>query len=315
MLEINEIKVLLDSVPIIDGLSLKIEEKGIFGILCSDGNVRNMLADVLCGAKNANSGEILYNGCPMSRNALQLKRKIRLASSTITLEPSMTCFEYLELVSNSLKLGMDKKYKQIEEALELVELEAQKNKAFTRLDGEKKIKLSIAASLIGNPDFIIVNEPFENIYGEALEQIYELLRFLGTLKTVILLSHEPDKVKHLCSSVAIVSGGRVALCGSIDEIERKINATHELLIKVKGEQEAIVAAIKTHDTVINVKVLSTEENGIHCLSVEHYPDDLIKDRLFESLADINAPMLSVKQITLTLGDVYYSYSKDREENV
>ena len=132
-----------------------------------------------------------------------------------------------------------------------------------------------------------------------------------------MISHTPSEVKALCSHVAIISGGKIALEGEISDIEAKINTTHELYISVRGDEEKVIEAIKSVHSVVGAKINSTENNGVHSVRVEHYPDGEIKDKHFEALSSIKAPLLSVRAVTLTLDDVYYSLTeqdKDSEDN-
>jgi hypothetical protein len=88
-------------------------------------------------------------------------------------------------------------------------------------------------------------------------------------------------------------------------------------ITVRGQADIISEAIRTVDTVVDVKVADTDMNGITAVSVEHMHDEMIKDKLFSALAAINAPMLSTSSVTLGLDDIFYSFrsSKRRTQPV
>lgn len=290
----------------IKGLSLTVSEKGIFGVLCAHSSDREAIAHVICGCSDKESGEILINGEPITRQELKARRKIRLVPSNLTLEGMTTPLEHLEFVADALGVVSDKKYRQVSEALELLSLDEDAKRPFFSLNKAEKCRLSLAAALIGNPECIVIDNAFSGVDQKSSAEIFDLLKMLAKRKTVILLSNKPGEVKELCEQVAVVSGGAVVIEGSIAEIEQKINATRELHISAKGETERIIEAIRGVENVIEVKVTSTGTNKVNTLIIEHYPDAAMKDKVFNALNGVNSQMLSFKEIKLTIDDVYYS---------
>ncbi len=290
----------------VKGLSLTVNEKGIFGILCADSSDRATIAHVVCGCAEKESGEVLINGEPVTRQELKTRKKIRLVPEDLILEGMTTPVEHLEFVADALGVAADKKYRQVSEALELLGLDEDARRPFFSLNKAERCRLSLAAALIGNPECIVINDAFTAIDRKSAADIFELLKMLAKRKIIILLSHKPAEVKELCERVAIVSGGAVVIEGEIAEIEKKINATRELHISAKGEIDKVVEAIKGVDKVVDVKVSAAGSNKVNTLIIEHYPDTAIKDKVFDALSEVNSQMLSFKEIKLTLDDVYYS---------
>lgn len=296
------------------GLSLKIQDNGIYGVLTADEKARNALADILCGCENAEDGQVLITGEVMSRTALELKKSVRLVPKSIAADKSTTPVEYMDFIGQALGVDTDKRYRQIKEALELMAIEKVQNRLFSSLSTAELLRVSVASALIGNPDVIVLNDPFGGIGEKELGEIYEILTMLGSIKTLVLICHKVAPVKALCRDMAILCGGKVVLEGNISEIEDKINSTRELHISVRGEYERVRSAIEGVDSVVGVKLMAEEKNNVNKIRVEHKPDTKIKDRLFSALSAVDAPMLSFKPVILTLEDVFYSLTeKDRKK--
>lgn len=312
LLEITHIAKSIGEKNILSELSLTVEDKGIFGVLCVDSTAKTTLARLISGCENTDEGEIKINGEIMCRSALALKKKVRLVPALLDIDGTTTPVEHLDFVGAAIGVEPDKRYRQIKEALELMGIEDVQNKPLSSLNTPQRVRLSIAAALIGNPDVIVIDDPFRRIEGKLLDGIYEILSMLGKIKTVILMSHTPAEVKRLCENVAIMCGGKVVLSGSIADIEAKINSTRELHISVRGDWERIRPVIEGVECVVGVKLSSTDRNNVNSIAVEHAPNNKIKDELFAVLTAINAPMLSVKEVVLTLDDVFYSLT-DRDK--
>ena len=290
----------------VKGLSLTVSEKGIFGVLCAHSEDRTAIAHVICGCADKKSGDVLVNGEAVTRKTLRIRKKIRLVPHEFDIDSMTTPVEYLDFVADALSVASDKKYRQVSEALELLSLDEYSNRPFFSLNNAQRCRLSIAAALIGNPDCIVIDDVFSGVDRKAVADIFELLKMIAKRKTLILLSHKPAEVKELCEQIAIVSDGAIVIEGSIAEIEKKINATRELHISARGETEKIIEAVRDVQSVIDVKVTSTNANKISTLVIEHYPDAFIKDKVFNALGGVNSQMLSFKEVKLPIDDVYYS---------
>lgn len=318
MLEIkNAVKQYDGGCEALCGLSLCVEEKGVYAILGDKGAGKTALARVICGCEDADSGEVLWNGEPMSRKNMALKKKVRLVPSELLLDKTVTANEYLDFVGETLDIAPDKKYRQIKEALELVCIEDVQDRLFSVLTPSQRCRLAIAASLLGNPDLLVLDDPFAAINNTDLDEFCQLMDMLGKIKTVLLLTHSTDEVRRMSEYVYILHEGRIVLGGKLSEILQKLNSTCQMNITVRGQADIISEAIRTVDTVVDVKVADTDMNGITAVSVEHMHDEMIKDKLFSALAAINAPMLSTSSVTLGLDDIFYSFrsSKRRTQPV
>lgn len=309
MLEIDGVVAEYGGAVVLSNISFSIDGKGIYGILGASGSGKTALARVICGCEDVSGGRIAVNGEPMSRNAKALKRNVRLVPRRLLTDVSMTVSEYLDFTGAALGIEPDRRYRQVKEALELTGLERLRNTLLARITPTEYCRLSIAASLLGNPEYIIIDDVLAEAEASQLPELYELLELLGSMKTVVLLSSRAVDVKRLCDSVWIISGGKIALNGRIEEIERKLNATHALDITVRGDGEQILDAVRSLKCVVGAKINSTENNNLHSLSVEYYPIGEIKSELLAALASVNASVQSLRELVLTLDDVLYSLGK------
>ena len=299
------------------GVETAMDGKGIFGIIGAHKGDLALLADLICGCRDAEKGSVELNGQPLSRGNSETRRRVRLVPERLKLTPSTTAVEYLDFVGDVFRIDSEKKYRLIKESMEFVGLEGKGSVSFDRLGSGDRFRLSLAAALIGNPECIVVANSVSQVSPAEVSSVYDVLKTLGKIKTVILLTSSASLAKKLCSRVDLMCGGRIVLSGGVDEIEKKINATREINLTVRGSVDAIVSAIKEKvEGVIEVTVGTEGANSVNTLTVECRPDTKMKDKLYSALAEINAPMLSYREIVLTLDDVFFSLTasdKQREE--
>ncbi len=305
MLEIKELSKSYADVDVLSGVSICFDGKGIYGILGGKDSGKTTLARLICGCEDAQGGEVLLDGERMSRKAKALKKKVRLVPTSLTLDDMMTAVEYLDFVGQTMGVDSNKRYRQIKEALELCGLDEFGSRPFGALAKPQKARLSLAASLIGNPDVIVLDAPLGT---SLISELGEVLSMLAKIKTVILFGSRPQDVRELCGSVAILHNGRIAVSGTIEQIEQRLNAERQMFITVRGDRDKVREAVSAVEKVISVKLDKSEANNVCTYAIEHTGDDNIKDKIFSALSAIGAPMLSVRMVKLTLEDVYYSLS-------
>ena len=299
------------------GVEAFMDGKGIYGIMGAHKGDLALLADVICGCRDAESGAVELNGQPLSRGNGETRRRVRLVPERLELTGSTTAVEYLDFVGDVFKIESEKKYRLIKESIEFVGLEGKDNVCFERLGSGDRFRLTLAAALIGNPECIVVADFASRVSPAEMTSLCDVLKTLGKIKTVILISSSAAFVKKLCSQVYLMCGGRIVLSGGVDEIEKKINSTNEINLTVRGNVDDIVSVIKEKvDGVIDVTVGTVGANSVNTLTVECRPNAKTKDKLYSALSEINAPMLSYREIVLTLDDVFFTLTasdKQREE--
>lgn len=314
MIRIDDLTVECANGTALNKLSLLIEGEGIFGILAGRGAGKTTLARAICGICAADAGSIKINDEKMTTGNTSLKKKVRFVPAQLKISDLETVYDYLMFVGSAIGVPSEKKYKQIDQAIELLELVDVKDSCFCTLSADDRCRLSIAASLIGNPAVIVIDCALDHIPESEREDLYELLMMLAAKKEIVLLSSKPAVVKKLCTGVAVMCDGAIALSDKICEIERKINATCQTYVTVRGEYDEFKETILGLDGVVSARLeVKSNKEGLCTVLVEHVHDELIKDRLFKALSEGGVPLLSSKTVTLSLEDVYYSFAAKDEK--
>ena len=209
-----------------EGCSLKdisfvVEEKDIYGFLGKRGSGKSLLAKILAGTLDIDSGELTYKGIEMYSSQKQdalLKRKIGYVPEKPVFDGDVTVFEALDLIGTARAVEPDKRIRQIKEALELTGLTLKGDTLTAELELHEKKRLSVAAALLGNPEFIILDEPFRYLDARQTAEIKKIIAMLKGRKAVIVFSSRPDDIESTCSYTAIMSGGELVLWQRTEEL-------------------------------------------------------------------------------------------------
>ena len=216
----NICKICTDEFSLKD-ISFEICEKGIYGFLGKEGAGNSSLAKVLAGVSDIDWGALFYKDIEFNRDSKQgalMKKKIGYVPEKSVFDSGVTAFEFLDLVGKSKKIEPDKRYRQIKEALELTGLSRKAEVLTEHLELNEKKRLSIAASLLGNPDVIIWDEPLRFLDPRQAEEIKKIAFMLKGKKVVLIFSANPCDIEEMCDSIAILSCGEIAVWKSKEEM-------------------------------------------------------------------------------------------------
>ncbi len=206
---------------LLSDISFNIEEKGMYGFLGKHGSGKSSLALVLAGIEYPDSGSIFFKEQKMfasERTTANIKKKLGFVSQDFLFDKRMTVFEILDFVGISKGIDPDKRARQIKEALDITELTALAGVLWSSLSISQKKRLSIAASLLGNPDVIIFDEPLAGFERSQAAEVKKLLAMLARKKVILLFTSRPDDVEELCGTVAIMHDGKIMHWDSVSSI-------------------------------------------------------------------------------------------------
>ena len=289
-------------------ISFCIDEKGIYGFFGKDGDTLTLLSRVLCGAREADVGEIYYHGNELfssEKKTAQIKKKIGYVPKNSYFSKDMTLVEALDLVGRAKGVSADKCARQIKEALELTGLTDKSDQLFEALTPSEKKRACYASSLLGNPDIVIIDEPFSAVDAAAKDELKKLIAMLGRMKTVILCSKNPTDTDELCSHAAILDGGELLAFEPIDELLARINKTVNAILRVKeknASHSALMDALSQTDGIISVSAAKAV-GGITDIRLECSTRDGMTSKISELVEQMGGEVVSLRFVSLGIGDV------------
>ncbi|WP_026528460.1 lantibiotic protection ABC transporter ATP-binding protein [Butyrivibrio sp. VCD2006] len=193
----------------VNKVSLNIPKNCIYGLLGPNGAGKSTTLKMITGILKPTSGEIIYDGRPWSRRALN---EIGALIENPPIYENLTARENLEV--RAILLGTDKK--RIDEVLELVSLENTEKKKAGQFSLGMKQRLGIALALLGNPKLLILDEPTNGLDPIGIEELRELIKsFPEKGITVILSSHILSEVQLMADYVGIISDGVLGYEGKL----------------------------------------------------------------------------------------------------
>lgn len=213
ILTIQNISKSYGKIQALNNVSFDIPEGSVFGILGPNGSGKTTLLSVILDVLKSDRGTYLWFGQPGSPD---LRKKIGSLLETPNFYHYLSAVNNLK-VTNSISGRGDAAG--IDDVLQKVSLYERRKSRFSTYSLGMKQRLAIAASLLGSPSVLVLDEPTNGLDPVGIAEIRALIKELNRMgHTIIMASHLLDEVEKVCTHVAILKTGNVIVSGAVDDV-------------------------------------------------------------------------------------------------
>ena len=242
VLEIQGLSKNYGSVAALQNVSFSVPQGSIYGLLGPNGSGKTTTLGIVLDVLNASSGSFQWFGQPYSSAS---KRRIGAILETPNFYPYLSAYKNLQIVADIKKAD----HREIENVLEMTGLLQRRNSPFKSFSLGMKQRLALAASLLGNPEVLVLDEPTNGLDPQGIADVRELIRKIASEgKTIIIASHLLDEVEKVCTHVAVLQKGILKAAGPVSEI---LAQQDQVLVSVP-QPEIALSLLKTLPFVENI---------------------------------------------------------------
>ena len=232
----------------VDAVSFTVEDGQIYGLLGPNGAGKSTIMNILTGYLSATSGQVTVAGHPLPEDADEAKACVGYLPEQPPLYPEMTVGEYLNFVAELKKVPRAQRKEQVLRAARRTGLEKVLPRLIRSLSKGYKQRVGIAQALLGSPKIIILDEPTVGLDPAQVIEMRKLIRELGKAHTVILSSHILSEVQAVCQQVLILSKGKLAASGTLQELTADGRSLEEVFLALTGAQTDPEEEEEPHDS-------------------------------------------------------------------
>ena len=218
----------------VEDVSFAVADGGICGLLGPNGAGKSTIMNILTGYLSATSGQVTVAGHPLPEEADAAKKCVGYLPEQPPLYPEMTVQEYLDFAAELKGVKKAERKEQVRSAACRTGLEKVLPRLIRSLSKGYRQRVGIAQALLGSPKLIILDEPTVGLDPAQVIEIRNLIRELGQAHTVILSSHILSEVQAVCQQVLILSKGRLAASGSLQELTADGRSLEEVFLELTG---------------------------------------------------------------------------------
>jgi ABC-2 type transport system ATP-binding protein len=240
------------------GVSFGVNAGELFGLLGPNGAGKSTLLSIVACLADPSAGEVIFDGRPLRRSDLSVRRRIGIATQDIALYGELTARENLNFFGRLYGLRGTDLARRVGEVLELAGLTDRADQRVSTFSGGMKRRLNLGVAVVHGPELLLLDEPTAGVDPQSRNHIFERVRALNAAGlTVVYTSHYMEEVQALCPRIAILDHGRLIACDTRDNLLRLLEGTVRLT--VAGDPAAARAAL-AH--LPGVRVAATDGNTI-----------------------------------------------------
>lgn len=218
-IKVTDLTVKIGKKDILSNMSLEIKKGEIFGLIGPSGAGKTTLVKTIIGMEKATTGqtEVLEKRMPN----LSVISKIGYMAQSDALYTDLTAKENLDFFASLYSIKRNEKKERMNYAANLVNLEPDLTKKVSNYSGGMKRRLSLAISVLADPDVLILDEPTVGIDPELRKSIWEELAELkANGKCILVTTHVMDEAEK-CDRLAMIRNGEIIAVGTPQELSSK----------------------------------------------------------------------------------------------
>ena len=299
-LSVSEITKSFGENKVLEGVNFKAGSGSALGLLGRNGAGKTTTIRIIMGVFPPNSGHVTVDGMPIDKDKLS----IGYLPEDRGLYPKHVISEQLTYLARLRGMKAKDTKASIAHWMKRLEMQEYANKKLLTLSKGNQQKIQLMASLIADPELIILDEPFSGLDPVNASMLKDVVQeLIRDGKIVLFSSHQMNYVEEFCDSIAILHQGKIVLAGQIRDIKRSYDRS---IITVRSMQND---AIENFCLVrLGDLVGQTRKKRDELIISLKGPDQ--KNKLIEALAARNFDLDSIGVYEPTLEDIFVQYTGD-----
>lgn len=253
MIEVSHLTRSFGDKRAVDDVSFAVPDGRMTGFVGGNGAGKTTTMRMIMGVLAPSGGEVTWNGAPMTR---EHRRRIGYMPEERGLYPKQPLIDQLVYLAQLRGVSAGAAKRRGMELLERFSLGERAKDKLESLSLGNQQRVQIAASVIAEPQALVLDEPFSGLDPMAVDSMVDLLReFTATGTPVLFSSHQLDLVERLCDGLVILARGKVVAQGTADDLRRRGRLRHRLVLDGDAGWLRDLPGITTVDVDRNVAVL------------------------------------------------------------
>lgn len=196
-------------------INFEIEEKGVFGLLGSNGAGKSTTMNIICNVLTQTEGDVFIRGINLRDNPIEAKKHIGFLPQKAPLHTEMTVDEYLYHCADIRLMPRHEIHEAMERVKEKCGVAHFSKRQIRNLSGGYQQRVGIAQAIIHNPLFVVLDEPTNGLDPNQIVEVRHLIREIARDRAVLISTHILSEVQAVCDYIMMIEQGNVVFEGSI----------------------------------------------------------------------------------------------------
>ena len=301
-IKVSSLTKIYDTQKAVDNISFELQKGEIVGFLGPNGAGKSTTMKIITSYLPPTSGTAEVCGYDVLEHPMEVRRRVGYLPEANPLYYEMYVREYLEFTAGIHKLGASTKPR-IERMIDMTGLGKEAHKKIGALSKGYKQRVGLAQAMLHDPEVLILDEPTSGLDPNQIIEIRDLVKAIGTQKTVLLSTHIMQEVQAMCNRVIIINNGKIVADDSIAHLQ-ETNKTGKVLI-VSFDSTVDKSLLQGLS-----QVTAVENTGNMDWKLSSNNPDELRRELMQWALDKGVNITSMQVETQSLEDVFRRLTKE-----
>ena len=305
MIQADKLSRLYGETYAVRDLSFHIKHGEVVGLLGPNGAGKSTTMKMLTCFLPPSSGTASLDGIDISRS-LDVRRRVGYLPEHAPSYNDLSVKEHLLFMGRMYAVPEATLEDKIREMSEACGLQGRLEQRIDALSKGYRQRVGLAASMLHDPDCLILDEPTTGLDPNQMVEIRQLIRRLGEKKTVLLSSHVLSEVDAVCDRMMIIDGGELRAMGTRNELIALASAGLVLDVRMRGDAEAVVRQICRQYPDCEVEQHDASQDGVTALVFRHMDAMLpLAEKVFSAVVAVGGVLLEMHAQKTSLEDIFH----------
>ena len=210
-------------------IDFEINQRGILGLLGSNGAGKSTTMNIICGVLKQAEGNVYINGINLRENPVEAKKNVGFLPQKAPLHLDFTVDEYLTFCAELHMVDKTRIKAAVDEAKERCGITHFSKRVLRNLSGGYQQRVGIAQAIVHNPKFVVLDEPTNGLDPNQIVEVRHLIKEIAEERSVLLSTHILSEVQATCREIKMIENGQMIFSGTIEQFDNYIQPNTLLL--------------------------------------------------------------------------------------
>ena len=199
-------------------INFEINQRGIMGLLGSNGSGKSTTMNIICGVLKQTEGNVFIDGIDLRENPVEAKKNVGFLPQKAPLHLDFTvdyCADLHMVDKKQIKAAVD-------EAKARCGITHFSKRVLRNLSGGYQQRVGIAQAIVHKPKFVVLDEPTNGLDPNQITEVRHLIKEIAEERSVLLSTHILSEVQATCRNIKMIENGQMIFSGSIEEFDNYI---------------------------------------------------------------------------------------------
>ena len=201
-------------------INFEINQRGIMGLLGSNGAGKSTTMNIICGVLKQTEGNVFIDGINLRENPVEAKKNIGFLPQKAHLD--FTVDEYLTYCADLHMVDKKQIRAAVDEAKARCGITHFSKRVLRNLSGGYQQRVGIAQAIVHKPKFVVLDEPTNGLDPNQITEVRHLIKEIAEERSVLLSTHILSEVQATCRNIKMIENGQMIFSGSIEEFDNYI---------------------------------------------------------------------------------------------